>query len=156
MARRHSAQETAAELHRIITMKRANRGAVGRIADRRDIADSTVYDYLSGKILCDHEFIKDAFLATGDPEIRAMLEPEGWVLTAALGNDHARDPEKEIGDVNLASAALLAYLREAQADGRFERDELDKAERLLANLQTQVADLSDMLRQARANRGRLG
>jgi len=157
MATRGTREERTAELHRILTTKQANRGAVGRIAAMRRLADSTVYDYLYGKIIADVDFIIDAFLATEDPEIRAMLEPEGWTLRPSQGTAEATaDIEREIGDVNLAISALHAHLRQSLGDRRMSPEELDRAERLLDILERQAADIRRLLAHARANHGRVG
>jgi hypothetical protein len=152
-----SRDELTAELHRILTTKAENAGAVGRIARRRGLAESTVYDRLYGKIIIDLDFILDAFLATSDPEIKAMLQPEGWVLVPAAGTGNATgDPEREVGDVSLALSALHGHLRAALADGRLSPNEIDRAERLLEKLRRETADIQGMIDRARANHGRIG
>ena len=156
MAKRGSREERTAELHRILTGKPANRGAVGRIAELRDVADATVYDYLYGKIIIDVDFISDAFLATGDPEIKAMLEPEGWVLMPLKGSaDATGDPEREVGDVNLAISRLLEHLRKSLEDGKLDPEEIDRAEQLIDAVEVQLADIRRILVRARARQGRV-
>ena len=152
-----SRDELVAELHRILTTKSENAGAVGRIAKRRGLAEATVYDRLYGKIIIDVDFIIDAFLETGDPEIKAMLQPEGWVLVPATGSGAATaDPEREVGDVSLALSALHGHLREALSDGRLSPSEIDRAERLLDKLHREAADIRAMIAAAKANHGRIG
>ncbi len=77
-------EEIASEIHRIITGRKENRQAVQKMAAILNKSQQTIYDCLYGRIKINLDFIRAAVEATGDPDIKAFLEPTGWVLYSVL------------------------------------------------------------------------
>lgn len=151
-------QELAAEYHRVLTSKPENRGAVARIAEILGLSESTVYDYLYGKIKIGRRFEHAAFQATNDPEIRAMLEPQGWRLAPDPAHRKpSGDVEREMGDAHMVLGQLHQALRDGvKGDNRLDRVERETVRRLVDRLKGEVADIEALLDRAEANHGRLG
>jgi transcriptional regulator with XRE-family HTH domain len=57
---------------------------VRRIADEMGLSKKTIYDYLSGRIRPDLDFLHALVVASdGDPVLKKILEPNGWILKRA-------------------------------------------------------------------------
>ena len=72
--------EIAAVIHRFVTGRKENKHAVQKMSSILGKSQQTIYDCLYGRIKINLDFIKAAVEATGDPDIKAFLEPEGWML----------------------------------------------------------------------------
>lgn len=140
----------ADELHRIITTRHENRGAVRKIAAALGFADVTVYNYLTGRIKISLDFLKAAAAATNDPDVKKYLEPEGMVLVKKPDvQSTSGSILKELNDVYLAAASIQETIQAAIQDGRITSGELSKIERTHENLHLQSSEVLSIIRNAR-------
>jgi len=112
--------EIAQELKIALLYKDGNDGAVKRIAERLGLSLRTIYDYLDGKIKPNLRFIKTAVEVTGDPDIKRLLEPEGWELVPAgafAKHDKSTIAEECLDDLPHL-AAFHAVLNDPASDYR--------------------------------------
>jgi hypothetical protein len=94
-------EEIASEIHRIITGRKENKQAVQKISSILGKSQQTVYDCLYGRIKINLDFIKAAVEATGDPDIKAFLEPAGWALyKKPVTGEITSNFEKEVNDLS--------------------------------------------------------
>ena len=138
-----SHDEEAAELHRILTSVRANRGAVGRLSEGLNLAESTVRDYLVGRIKHSSGFVGACLLATdGDPEIAEMLTPPGYRLRRVPERlQSLKCFEYEMGDVDEQVGRLRIALRKALEDDDINPRE---ATTLFRHIDRQIGELEDL------------
>jgi hypothetical protein len=147
--------EECTELHRIMTSKKENTGSRGRLALLLKIGESTVRDYLNGRIKHSASFVTACFAATGgDPEVGEMLTPPGWILMPAPGK---RAPiqgiEKELGDEHTCAGLLHSDVREALKDGLLDRIEISSLKRRINKGIQELLDVERYLDAAFANGG---
>ena len=136
----------AAELKAAIIYRTENRGAVRRIADRMGLSESTIYDYLEGRIKTSLEFIRAGVVATsGDPDVRKFLEPPGWSLTRSDCEPQTQDVEREIGDVDIAVSGIRAAVRRAQEDGRISCVERSRIKRAIEDARVELNQLETLI-----------
>lgn len=135
-------EEIASEIHRIITGRKENKQAVQKIAAILGKSQQTVYDCLYGRIKINMDFIKAAVEATGDPDIKAFLEPCGWALyqKPATG-DITSNFEKEVNDIFLAVSHLSESIKEAIKDRKVDRQGLAHLKRLRAEVARQTDEV---------------
>ncbi|NLA74989.1 MAG: hypothetical protein GX846_05930, partial [Deltaproteobacteria bacterium] len=101
-----------------------------------------VYDCLYGRIKINLNFIKAAVEATGDPDIKAFLEPEGWALyeKPALG-EITDNFEKEVNDIFLAVTHLSVSIKDAIKNRKLDRQKLAHLKRLRAEVARQTDEV---------------
>ena len=134
--------EIAAEIHRIITGRKENKHAVQKIASILGKSQQTIYDCLYGRIKINLEFIKAAVEATGDPDIKEFLEPEGWILLKKPDSSKVSESfEKEINDVFMAVSHLSGSIKNAIRDGRIDSQELAELKRLRVEIARQTDEV---------------
>ncbi len=134
--------DIAAEIHRIVTGRKKNKHAVQKMASILGKSQQTVYDCLYGRIKINLEFIKAAVEATGDPDIKAFLEPEGWTLYKKPDLSNISSSfEKEVNDVFTAVSHLSESIKEAIRDGRIDNQELADLKRLRVEIARQTDEV---------------
>lgn len=135
-------EDMASEIHRIITGRKENKHAVRQIAEILGKSQQTVYDCLYGRIKINLDFIKAAVQATGDPDIKSFLEPNGWVLykKPELG-EISSNFEKEVNDVYLAVSNLSQSVKTAIVDNQIDKQELAELKRLRAEIAKQADEV---------------
>lgn len=134
--------EIAAEIHRIITGRKTNKHAVQKMASLLGKSQQTIYDCLYGRIKINLEFIKAAVEATGDPDIKAFLEPGGWILFKKPdANKVSSSFEKEVNDVFMAVSHLSESIKDAIRDGRIDNQELAELKRLRVEIAKQTDEV---------------
>ena len=135
-------EEMAAEIHRIVTGRKKNKHAVQRIAAILGKSQQTIYDCLYGRIKINLDFIKAAVEATGDPDIKAFLEPAGWVLYKKPESGSITSSfEKEVNDVFVAVSHLSESIKDAILDGRIDNQELADLKRLRVEIARQTDEV---------------
>ena len=139
----HSHAEECAELLRITTHKHPHRGSRVEVAKLLRLSESTVADYLTGKIKHSSSFVQACFLATDrDPEIGAMLEPPGFMLCPCPERTDPLDCiEKELGDVHLGAGQLHSDVRRALEDGHLDTQELSQLKRRIRRCIEELMDV---------------
>lgn len=135
-------EEIASEIHRIITGRKENKQAVQKISCILGKSQQTIYDCLYGRIKINLDFIRAAVEATGDPDIKAFLEPSGWALyqKPATG-DITSNFEKEVNDIFLAVSHLSESIKEALKNKKIDRPELAHLKRLRAEVARQTDEV---------------
>lgn len=134
--------EIASEIHRIITGRKANKQAVQKMAAILNKSQQTIYDCLYGRIKINLDFIRAAVEATGDPDIKAFLEPDGWILYQKPASDEiSSNFEKEVNDIFLAVSHLSESLKESIKDGRIDQQELAQLKRLRIEIAKQTDEV---------------
>lgn len=134
--------EIAAEIHRIVTGRKKNKHAVQKMASILGKSQQTVYDCLYGRIKINLDFIRAAVEATGDPDIKAFLEPEGWILFKKPDSISVSSSfEKEVNDVFVAVSHLSESIKEAIRDGRIDSQELADLKRLRIEIARQTDEV---------------
>jgi len=134
--------EIASEIHRIITGRKENKQAVQKIACILGKSQQTVYDCLYGRIKINLEFIRAAVEATGDPDIKAFLEPAGWVLNKKpVPDEITSNFEKEVNDIYFAVSHLSESIKDAIKDRRLDRQELARLKRLREEVARQTDEV---------------
>jgi hypothetical protein len=124
-----------------------HRGSVKGVAQRARLAERTVYDQCTdGRLNPSVEVIRAAFEETGDPRLKALLEPKGWHLVPRQpAQAPTQDWERELGDVHLAAAALQHEVRQGlEGDNRLDRHELVAVRRRLSELRHQIDEVEDL------------
>lgn len=135
-------EEIAPEIHRLITGRKENKQAVQKMSCILGKSQQTVYDCLYGRIKINLEFIRAAVEATGDPDIKAFLEPDGWVLyKKPLPGEMTQNFEKEVNDIFLSVSHLIEFIKEAIKDGRLDRQELAHLKRLRTEVERQTDEV---------------
>lgn len=135
-------EEIASEIHRIITGRKKNKQAVQKIATRLGKSQQTIYDCLYGRIKINLDFIRAAVEATGDPDIKVFLEPEGWILYKKPATDEITSSfEKEVNDIFLAVSHLSESIKESIQDGRIDQQELADLKRLRVEIAKQTDEV---------------
>ena len=135
-------EEIASEIHRIITGRKENKQAVQKMASILSKSQQTIYDCLYGRIKINMDFIKAAVQATGDPDIKAFLEPEGWILyRKPAAEEITSNFEKEVNDIFLAVSHLSESIKEAIKDGRIDQNELAQLKRLRVEVAKQTDEV---------------
>jgi hypothetical protein len=135
-------EEIASEIHRIITGRKENKQAVQKIAAILGKSQQTVYDCLYGRIKINLDFIKAAVEATGDPDIKAFLEPSGWALyQKSVPGDITSNFEKEVNDIFLAVSHLSESIKESIKNNKMDRQELAHLKRLRAEVARQTDEV---------------
>jgi len=135
-------EEMASEIHRIITGRKENKHAVQKIASILGKSQQTIYDCLYGRIKINLDFIKAAVEATGDPDIKVFLEPEGWILFKKPDAGKISSSfEKELNDVFMAVSHLSESIKEAIRDGRIDNMELAELKRLRVEIARQTDEV---------------
>lgn len=135
-------EEIASEIHRIITGRKENKQAVQKMAVILGKSQQTVYDCLYGRIKINLDFIRAAVKATGDPDIKSFLEPDGWVLyEKPLTTEVTSNFEKEVNDIYLAVSHLSESIKEAIKDGRIDQGELAQLKRLRVEIAKQTDEV---------------
>ena len=138
-------EEIASEIHRIITGRKENKQAVQKIACTLGKSQQTIYDCLYGRIKINLEFIKAAVEATGDPDIKSFLEPEGWILyKKTCSEEITSNFEKEVNDIYLAVSHLSESIKDAIKDGRIDQQELAELKRLRIEVAKQTDEVMMM------------
>lgn len=136
----------ARELKAACVYRTENRGAVRRIAEGMNLTESTIYDYLDGRIKASLPFLLAATVATdGDPDVKKFLEPPGWTLVKAEACPQTDDFEHELGDVDIAVSAIRAKVRRAQEDGRIDNGERANIRRAIENARVELNELDVLL-----------
>jgi hypothetical protein len=134
--------EIAAEIHRLVTGRKENKHAVQKMSSILGKSQQTIYDCLYGRIKINLEFIKAAVEATGDPDIKMFLEPEGWILLKKPDLENISSSfEKEVNDVFLAVSHLSESIKEAIQDGRIDSQELAQLKRLRVEIAQQTDEV---------------
>jgi hypothetical protein len=151
-----SHREECSELHRIMTSKLENTGSRGRLAVLLKLSESTVRDYLNGRIKHSSSFAGACFVATDeDPEIASLITPPGWVLMPARGNlAPLQGIEKELGDIHTCAGQLHADMREALLDGLLDRIEITSLKRRIHKGIQELLDIERYLDAAFENGGK--
>lgn len=135
-------EEIASEIHRIITGRKENKQAVQKMAAILNKSQQTIYDCLYGRIKINLDFILAAVEATGDPDIKAFLEPEGWILyKKPAASEITTNFEKEINDIFLAVSHLSESIKESIKDGRIDQQELAQLKRLRIEIAKQTDEV---------------
>ena len=146
----------ASELHRFLTGRKENKGAVVKIADKLGLSKHTVYDYLYGRIEMSLDFLKAAAAVTDDPDVKRFLEPDGMVLSRKpdLGAV-TQNLEKEMNDIYLAVATLQGELRSATEDEHIDSAELARIKRFQDEVIKQTNEIVAIAEDAFKNNRRL-
>ena len=135
-------EEIASEIHRIITGRKENKQAVQKMAALLGKSQQTVYDCLYGRIKINLDFISAAVEATGDPDIKSFLEPNGWVLyKKPVTGEVSPNFEKEVNDIFLAVSHLSERIKESIKDGRIDQIELAELKRLRVEIAKQTDEV---------------
>jgi len=135
-------EEIASEIHRIITGRKENKQAVHKIADILGKSQQTIYDCLYGRIKINLDFIRAAVQATGDPDIKSFLEPDGWILyKKPVTGEVSPNFEKEVNDIFLAVSHLSESIKESIKDGRIDQMELAELKRLRVEIAKQTDEV---------------
>ena len=135
-------EEIASEIHRIITGRKKNKQAVQKMATILCKSQQTIYDCLYGRIKLNLDFIKAAVEATGDPDIKAFLEPKGWILyKKPVADEITSNFEKEVNDIFLAVSHLSESIKESIKDGRIDQRELAELKRLRVEIAKQTDEV---------------
>jgi hypothetical protein len=138
--------EECTELHRIMTSKKENTGSRGRLALLLKIGESTVRDYLNGRIKHSASFVTACFAATGgDPEVGEMPAPGKRAPIQGI--------EKELGDEHTCAGLLHSDVREALKDGLLDRIEISSLKRRINKGIQELLDVERYLDAAFANGG---
>jgi hypothetical protein len=126
-----SHDEECRELHRIMTSKTENTGSRGRLAFLTGLSESTIRDYLIGRIKHSASFVAACFIATnGDPEIAQFLTPANYALMPVPERKNPlANIEMVLGDVHILAGLLHADVRCALNDGHFDSTELNSLKR---------------------------
>lgn len=134
---------TAALLKRIVMYDGVC--SVKEVARIAGLAESTVYDNLSGRNNPSLEVVRAAFLASRDPRLKRLLEPEGWELSeVSRPKAPTEDWEKETGDVYIALSALHSEVREAMESGNMKPNALARILKGVDEVSRQVAELRSL------------
>ena len=135
-------EEIASEIHRIITGRKENKQAVQKMAAILNKSQQTIYDCLYRRIKINLDFIRAAVEATGDPDIKAFLEPTGWILYKKPASDEITSNfEKEVNDIFLAVSHLSESIKDAIKDGRIDQHELAQLKRLRIEIAKQTDEV---------------
>ena len=127
-----------------------HRGSIKQVARVMRVAERTVYDYCTdGRLNPPAAVFRAGFQVTGDPDLKAVLEPEGWELQPrSLAQPATRDFEREIGDVGLALSGVLQEVRGALGnDGVIDKNELVAILRRLAEARHELDEVEALARQ---------
>lgn len=147
-------EEIAPEIHRIITGRKENKQAVQKIAAILGKSQQTIYDCLYGRIKINLDFIMAAVEATGDPDIKAFLEPNGWILYKKPDTGEiTANFEKEVNDIFLAVSHLSESIKDAIEDGRIDRQELVKLKRLRVEIAKQTDEVMVLAEKMHSKKG---
>ena len=135
-------EEIASEIHRIITGRKENKQAVQKMANILGKSQQTIYDCLYGRIKINLDFIRAAVEATGDPDIKSFLEPDGWILyKKPVADEITSNFEKEVNDIFLAVSHLSESIKDAIKDGRISQQELAELKRLRVEIAKQTDEV---------------
>jgi hypothetical protein len=152
-----SHDDECAELHRIMTGKRENTGSRGRLARMVRLSESTVRDYLNGRIKHGASFVAACHAATdGDPEIAEMITPPGFMLMAKPDRSNPlANIEQELGDVHSCTGRLHHEVRQALEDELLDATELSSLKRRIHKGIEELLDVERFLDAVFEGGGRL-
>ena len=131
------------------------RGLGVLVAEKAGLAYRTVMDNTDLRANPNVEVIKAAWLVSGDPRLKKLLEPEGYeLMPKACDVRPTKSVEGEATDVSIAKARLLEAYRNASADGDIDRKESIDIERFMDQLDREHEEFKVRIRmELRAGRG---
>lgn len=121
---------------------------VDTVAREMQIANDTLYRYIRGENVIPPDRIVDLVRATGDLEfLEFFCEPCGYIpVLAVKGKPSKEEREKDQIRLSILTGQALKEIEDAYEDGRIEKTELRKIERVLARLQQKSAELREKLK----------
>lgn len=150
--------EGTALLHEIL-IQEGDGTRIKQVAEVACVSTNTVYAWCDGRINPPLIAYKASFLVTGDPRLRRLLEPEGWVLCRArdrVGLEAGRSLIDEAADVFDATTDIRRAAQEALKDGHIDREEEVELERRIDAAQKELDEVSARLKAILAAQGRKG